>query len=98
LQKQKETAEVLKEYESLQEAGAVKKWGVSAGDALSRRNVSMGELKMVGIKDPGMIAVASVRNDMAFLVTVVGVTSVLAVAGTFLPGALRHAAVVGFAG
>lgn len=43
---------------------------------------------MVGVKDPGAIAIASVRNDLAFLVTVVGSSSLLAVlAAAFLPGA-----------
>ena len=40
----------------------------------------------VGIKKPEMVAIPSVRNDAAFLFTTVGVTSVVAVAGGFLPG------------
>jgi len=40
----------------------------------------------VGIKKPEGVAVPSVRNDAAFLYTTVGVTSVVAVAGGFLPG------------
>jgi hypothetical protein len=38
----------------------------------SRRNVFMGELKQMGIKAPDQIATPSVRNDSAFLFTVVG--------------------------
>jgi hypothetical protein len=41
---------------------------------------------MVGVKAPDQIATPSTRNDLAFLVTVVGVSSVLAVAASFLPG------------
>ena len=40
----------------------------------------------MGIKKPEMVAIPSVRNDAAFLFTTVGVTSVVAVAGGFLPG------------
>ena len=40
----------------------------------------------VGIKDPEKVAIPSVRNDAAFLYTLVGVTSVLAVLGGQLPG------------
>lgn len=62
--------------EGLRAAGAVPKWGsLVAQDSASpptRRNVFMGELKQVGIKTPDKIAVPSVRNDFAFLVTVVG--------------------------
>ena len=38
----------------------------------ARRNVFMGELKQMGIKAPDQIATPSVRNDSAFLFTVVG--------------------------
>ena len=38
------------------------------------------------MKTPGAIAVPTVRNERAFLVTVVGTTSVLAVAAGQLPG------------
>lgn len=40
----------------------------------------------VGIKNPEAVATPSVRDDAAFLYTLVGVTSVLAVLGGFLPG------------
>lgn len=40
----------------------------------------------VGIRNPAAVATPSVRDDAAFLYTLVGVTSVLAVLGGFLPG------------
>ena len=46
----------------------------------------MGELRRVGVKVPDSIGKLSVRNDAAFLITVVGTTSVVAVAAGFLPG------------
>ncbi len=49
-------------------------------------NVFMGELRRVGVKVPDSIGKLSVRNDAAFLITVVGTTSVVAVAAGFLPG------------
>lgn len=79
-------------YEQLKGDDVIKKWGTAIDDNFSRRPVAMPELKMVGVKDPGAIAIASVRNDFAFLVTVVGVSSVLAVlAGALLPGNFPHA-------
>lgn len=89
MQKQEESADILKAMEGLKEAGVAQKWGKAMDACGSRRPVAMGELKLVGVKDPGMIAVASTRNELAFLVTTVGVTSVLAVAaGALLPGVL----------
>lgn len=52
----------------------------------ARRSVLPGELRQAGIKSPDAIARPSVRNDAAFLATVVGVTSVAAVALGQLPG------------
>lgn len=72
--------------EDLKESGQAPKWGAAATDMVKRRNVFQGELKQVGIKEPGNIAKSSTRNDMAFLVTVTGVTSVLAVVAGQLPG------------
>lgn len=92
VQKQEESADVLKAMEGLKEGGIATKWGKAMDTCGSRRSVAMGELKLVGVKDPGIIAVASTRNELAFLVTVVGVSSVLAVAaGALLPGARRLA-------
>ena len=88
MQKQEESGGVKAAYEELRSKEVLKKWGSATDENFNRRPVALPELKMVGVKDPGAIAIASVRNDLAFLVTVVGVSSVLAVlAGAFLPGA-----------
>ena len=61
--------------EALKAAGAAPKWGAALDDAaalVARKNVFPGELRQVGIKAPDKIAVPSVRNDAAFLATVVG--------------------------
>lgn len=80
------TGGVLEAYQALKAGGVAAKWGSSQTDALRRRNVMVGELRQVGIKTPDKIAIPSIRNDAAFLVTVVGTTSVLAVAAGQLPG------------
>lgn len=55
------------------QAGTLPKWGVaSEGGTMTRRNVFMGELKQMGIKQPDQIATPSVRNDAAFLFSTVG--------------------------
>ncbi|GIL79550.1 hypothetical protein Vretimale_12232 [Volvox reticuliferus] len=77
---------VLDSYEQLKSAGVTPKWGSAVTDALRRRNVFIGELRQVGIKNPDKIAVPSVRNDAAFLFSVVASTSVLAVLAGQLPG------------
>ncbi len=71
--------------EALSKQGATPKWGCGL-DQLERRNVFIGELSRVGIKKPDLIGKPSVRNDAAFLTTLVGVTSVIAVAAGSLPG------------
>lgn len=71
--------------EALSKEGNVPKWGGALQD-LDRRNVFIGELSRVGIKKPDLIGKPSVRNDAAFLYTLVGVTSVVAVAAGSLPG------------
>lgn len=71
--------------EALSKEGATPKWGCGL-DQLERRNVFIGELSRVGIKKPDLIGKPSVRNDAAFLTTLVGVTSVIAVAAGSLPG------------
>lgn len=48
--------------------------------------LSAGELRMVGVKAPDSIGKVSVRNDAAFLFSVVATTSVLAVVLGQLPG------------
>jgi hypothetical protein len=80
------SGDVLAAMKALKEAGALPRWGKLVEDGLIRRNVFLGDLKQVGIKNPESVAIPSVRNDAAFLYTLVGVTSVLAVLGGQLPG------------
>lgn len=84
--KQEVSADVLTTVQQLADAGALKKWGASLADLPERRNCMMGELRMVGIKAPEKIAQISVRNDAAFLISVVATTSVMAVVLGQLPG------------
>ena len=71
--------------EALSKSGAAPKWGAGLGQ-IDRRNVFLGELSRVGIRKSDIIGEPSVRNDAAFLYTLVGVTSVVAVAAGQLPG------------
>lgn len=72
---------------ALASSGALPNFGAAADDGLVRRNVFLGELKRVGIQDPESLGTPSVRNDAAFLTTVVLSTSLVAVvAGAVLPG------------
>ena len=84
-QRQEYTIDILNAMETLSKEGAVPKWG-SGLQELDRRNVFIGELSRVGIKKPELIGNPSIRNDAAFLYTLVGVTSVVAVAASQLPG------------
>lgn len=85
LQRQEYNIDILNAMEALSKEGNVPKWGGALQD-LDRRNVFIGELSRVGIKKPDLIGKPSVRNDAAFLYTLVGVTSVVAVAAGSLPG------------
>ena len=77
-------SQVLKdELDKLREQGKTKVWSSTAN--LSRRNTFMNELTRLGIKDAEELAISSVRNGVAFLITVVGVTGVVAVAAGQLP-------------
>lgn len=77
--------EVVKnELDKLMEQGKTKLWSCTAN--LSRRNTFMTELTRLGIKNAEELAIPSVRNDATFLASVVGVTSVIAVAAGQLPG------------
>jgi hypothetical protein len=87
MQRLEASKEVMDVMKALKESGAIKKWGSAADGTFARRTISLTDLKMVGVKAPDQIATPSTRNDLAFLVTVVGVSSVLAVAASFLPGA-----------
>lgn len=87
LQRTAASSEVLSAMQQLAESGKVNKWGSSADGTFTRRSVALPELKMVGVKAPDQIAIPSTRNDMAFLASVVGASSVLALAASTLPGA-----------
>lgn len=84
------SSDILDAMNALKAAGAVPKWGCespeSGGAGTTRQNKFNGELKMAGIKSPDQLATPSVRNDAAFLFTVTGVFSVLAVILGQLPG------------
>ena len=80
------TGDVLATVQKLADAGALTKWGAALADSPQRRSTMLGELRMVGIKQPEKIAQVSVRNDAAFLFSVVGSTSVIAVVLGQLPG------------
>ncbi|CAG9462860.1 unnamed protein product [Pedinophyceae sp. YPF-701] len=70
---------------ALKQGGGLSKWGCKA--KMPRRMVSVGELRMVGIKNPEALGIPSVRNDAAFLATTIVGSSVLAViASQVLPG------------
>lgn len=83
--KQELRGDIMTAFVDLNEADVVSKWG-KEGDSLKRSSVFMGDLKLMGIKDPSKIATPTVRNDLSFIVAVVGSTSVLAVAAGQLPG------------
>lgn len=80
--------EVAGAVRALGAAGALPTWGAARKDAslLTRRTIGLGDLRMIGIKAPEQIAIPGVRNDLAFLTTVVGVSSVAAVLVGQLPG------------
>lgn len=84
MQKQEFSIDVLKALEGAKASGDLTKWGAAA--VPERVNVFQGELKRVGVKNTGAIATPTVRNERAFLITVVGVTSVLATLAGQLPG------------
>lgn len=84
--KQEISMEVSGLCQKLQSAGALPKWGTAAEDLASRRSIQLGELRMVGIKSPEAISKVSVRNDAAFLFSVVATTSISAVILGQLPG------------
>lgn len=84
MQKQEYSIDVLKALEAAKASGSLTKWG--AAPVPERVNVFQGELKRVGVKNTGAIATPTVRNERAFLITVVGVTSVLATLAGQLPG------------
>ncbi|XAR73297.1 hypothetical protein NMG60_11007217 [Bertholletia excelsa] len=80
----KDSEAVKKALDQLSETGWAKKW--SSQPYVSRRTTSLQELTSLGIKNAENLAIPSVRNDAAFLFTVVGTTGFLAVLAGQLPG------------
>ncbi|XP_050205827.1 uncharacterized protein LOC126655628 [Mercurialis annua] len=80
----KDSNAVKEALDQLREDGWAKRW--SSQPYVSRRTTSIRELTNLGIKNAENLAIPSVRNDAAFLVTVVGSTSFLAVLAGQLPG------------
>ncbi|KAK1391943.1 Heat-inducible transcription repressor HrcA [Heracleum sosnowskyi] len=81
---QKDSYAVKEALDQLREAGWAKKWGSQPN--ISRRTTSLRELTTLGIKNAENLAIPSVRNDAAFLTTVVGTTGALATLAGQLPG------------
>lgn len=86
-----ESAIVMKDSDAVKEAlnqlseiGWAKKW--SSQPYVSRRSTSLRELTTLGMKNAENLAIPSVRNDAAFLVTVVGTTGFLGLLAGQLPG------------
>ncbi|XP_010937045.1 uncharacterized protein [Elaeis guineensis] len=81
----KKDSNAVKEIlDQLSQIGWAKKW--SSQPYVSRRTTSLRELTTLGIKNAENLAIPSVRNDAAFLFTVVGVTGFLGVIAGQLPG------------
>ncbi|KAF8053583.1 hypothetical protein N665_1396s0004 [Sinapis alba] len=80
----KDSGGVKEALDRLSEEGWAKKW--SSQPYMSRRTTSLRELTTLGIKNAETLAIPSVRNDAAFLFTVVGTTGFIAVIAGQLPG------------
>ncbi|PAN40355.1 hypothetical protein GQ55_7G302200 [Panicum hallii var. hallii] len=80
----KSSDDVKQALDQLRELGWAKRW--SSQPYVSRRTTSLRELTTLGIKNAENLAIPSVRNDAAFLFTVVGTTGFLAVLAGQLPG------------
>uniref|UniRef100_M1C688 Uncharacterized protein n=1 Tax=Solanum tuberosum TaxID=4113 RepID=M1C688_SOLTU len=80
----KDSNAVKEALDQLVEIGWSKKWG--SQPYVSRRTTSLRELTTLGIKNAENLAIPSVRNDAAFLFTVVGTTGFLGVLAGQLPG------------
>lgn len=81
---QKDSDAVKEALDQLREAGWAKQWGSQPN--ISRRTTSLRELTTLGIKNAENLAIPSVRNDAAFLTTVVGTTGALGTLAGQLPG------------
>ncbi|WJX53589.1 hypothetical protein P8452_39568 [Trifolium repens] len=80
----KDSNAVKEALDQLSEIGWAKKW--SSQPYVSRRTTSIRELTTLGIKNAENLAIPSVRNDAAFLFTVVGTTGFLGILAGQLPG------------
>ncbi|CAK8578862.1 unnamed protein product [Lathyrus sativus] len=80
----KDSNAVKEALDQLNEIGWAKKW--SSQPYVSRRTTSIRELTTLGIKNAENLAIPSVRNDAAFLFTVVGTTGFLGILAGQLPG------------
>ncbi|KAJ6804655.1 uncharacterized protein M6B38_182655 [Iris pallida] len=80
----KDSDAVTDALDQLREVGWAKKW--SSQPYVSRRMTTLRELTTLGIKNAENLAIPSVRNDAAFLFTVVGTTGFLGVIAGQLPG------------
>lgn len=80
----KDSQSVKEALDQLSEVGWAKSW--SSQPYASRRMTSLRELTTLGIKNAENLAIPSVRNDAAFLFTVVGTTGFLGVLAGQLPG------------
>ncbi|KAG2308050.1 hypothetical protein Bca4012_082963 [Brassica carinata] len=80
----KDSKGVKEALDRLSEEGWAKNW--SSQPYMSRRTTSLRELTTLGIKNAETLAIPSVRNDAAFLFTVVGTTGFIAVIAGQLPG------------
>ncbi|KAL3721602.1 hypothetical protein ACJRO7_034010 [Eucalyptus globulus] len=80
----KDSDAVKDALDQLSELGWAKKWG--SQPYVSRRTTSLRELTTLGMKNAENLAIPSVRNDAAFLFTVVGTTGFLGVLAGQLPG------------
>ncbi|KAJ6929448.1 hypothetical protein NC652_013357 [Populus alba x Populus x berolinensis] len=80
----KDSNAVKEALDQLREVGWAKRW--SSQPYVSRRTTSLRELTTLGIKNAENLAIPSVRNDAAFLFTVVGTTGFLGVLAGQLPG------------
>ncbi|KAK1315197.1 hypothetical protein QJS10_CPA06g00571 [Acorus calamus] len=81
---QKDTEAIKEALNQLNQIGWAKKW--SSQPYVSRRSTSLRELTTLGMKNAENLAIPSVRNDAAFLFTVVGTTGFLGVIAGQLPG------------
>ncbi|XP_073014509.1 uncharacterized protein [Typha latifolia] len=82
---EKKNSDAVKEaLDQLAALGWAKQW--SSQPYVSRRTTSLRELTTLGIKNAENLAIPSVRNDAAFLFTVVGTTGFLGVIAGQLPG------------